>query len=113
MNNPINRIKAAILAPEAGVPEPKRGKLSSFQAQVLDLDVDETACRALKMNDSTIRFDVLLALLPAEREKLRNNVAPAVKRAKEKIEGADYKVEISDVMTGSALFLVAFVTRVA
>lgn len=112
MTDSINKIRAALLAPEAGVAEPKRAKQSSFQAQVLDLEVNETASRAIALDDIE-KLAYLLTALPAEREKLRNNVAPAVRRAKEKVDGADYKVEISDVLTGSNLFVVAFVTRVA
>lgn len=113
MTKPLNKIKAAMLAPEAGVAEPKRAKSSSFAAQVLDLEVCETASRAMTMDHEHRSVAFVLAALPAEREKLRNNVSPAVRRAKEKIDGADYKVEIADVLTGSTLFLVALVTRVA
>lgn len=112
MTKPLNKIKAAMLAPEAGVAEPKRAKSSSFAAQVLDLDIGETASRAV-VPIAAGCFTDLLKDLPAEREKLRNNVGPAVRRAKEKVEGSDYKVEIADVLTGSTLFLVALVTRVA
>lgn len=111
MTNIKSKLKAAVMAPESGVTEPPRARTSSFQAQVMDLDVGETATRAVSLNGGCT-MNGNLAVLPGERDKLRNNVAPAVRRAKEKI-GSDYRVEVVDVLTGSALFVTAFVTRVA
>lgn len=109
----IDKVAAAIRAPEAGVAEPKRSRLSSFAAQVLDLDVGQQASRVMQVPTSST-LEEIAGDLPDYRDNLRNGCAPAIKRAKEKLVGAEYTTEIGVVtMPAMTMYVVAVVTRVS
>lgn len=104
------KLSAAMMAPEDQV-EPRRARSSSFAASVADLMVGETASRAVQLRPD-IPLAEIASSIASLREELRNNVAPAVRRARESV-GGTYTVEVEEVWTGRGnLFLVGFVTRV-
>lgn len=108
----IDKVKAAIMAPERDVPEPRRAKQSSFAAQVMDLEVGQSASRVAAVT-MTASLAQLQQDIPAQRDNLRNGCAPAVKRAKERVQG-EYTTEVGVMtMPGMTMYVVAVVTRVA
>ena len=110
--NTKTAIAAAILSPEAGVAEPKRAKLSSFAAQILDLEPGQCASRVVQVPSDT-PLSELRSLMSTMRDNLRNNVAPARARAADKLK-AEFSTEVTDFMTPAAvLYVVAIVTRVS
>lgn len=89
-----------------------RRRDSSFATVVASLDVGHTAARAMRLHPSTPLGD--LELEGARwKEALRNNTAPAVKRAREQT-GGEYEVEVTEAMTTKRrIYIVALVTRTA
>lgn len=113
MNTKTAKIAAAIQEPETGVAEPKRGKESSFSAQVADLQVGDTASRAVQI-DGEHTLATFAESASLWRDQLRNTIAPAVKRAKARNADAEYTNEIGTmIMPGMSLYIVAVVTRVS
>jgi hypothetical protein len=106
------RLSAAIETPETGLDEPQRRKSSSFAAQVLDLEVGETAPRISRI-DPGATIAVIAESLPDLRNSMRNGVSSAVRRAMERT-GGEYSVEVTDFTTpAGAWFVLALVTRVS
>lgn len=105
-------LKAAVMTVDDDVGEPTRRRASSFSSAVADLAVGQTASRAIRLDPETSLAE--LAERGSEwREAMRNNIAPAVRRAREQT-GGEYEVEVSDALTPSRRFyIVAFVTRTA
>lgn len=105
-------ITAALATPDDDVQQPSRRKPGSFNAQVADLAVNETASQA-KMIDADLSIAEVQAGLPVMRQELRNNITKVVARAKE-ATGGEYTVEVTDFTTHARnWFLIALVTRTA
>lgn len=82
----------------------------SFSAAVAGLAVGEEVAK-LQRIDTSATFESIQSALPEMRDTLRNNIAPAVARAKE-ATGGQYSVEVTDFMTNARnWFLIAVVTR--
>ncbi len=85
---------------------------NSFNAQVADLQTGESVSK-IRAIDPTTPVQRLPEELPSVRQQVRNACAPAVTRAKEQT-GADYTVEVGDVvMPAGNFYVVAVVTRVS
>lgn len=104
-------VALALATPDLDVPEQSRRSESSFAVLVSNLDVGEIACRTIAL-DPDMLMSEYEAALPALRVNARNNAAPAVKRAKAEIPGADYRVEITEVILRAGAAMVTCVTRV-
>lgn len=95
-----------------GITTRHRRQPLSFAAAVANLEPGEEFAKLQRINASAT-FESIQATLPAMRDTLRNNIAPAVARAKAET-GGQYSVEVTDFMTTSRnWFLIAVVTRTA
>lgn len=110
--NKLAIIKAAMDEPENAVPEPSRRIAHSFAMLVENLEVGDIATRAMPINPDLTLAEYDEVVTPF-RVRVRNNIAPAVKRAKEAIPGADYRVEVADIRLSAGAALVVCVTRIA
>jgi hypothetical protein len=108
----IVAMKAALDAPEDDVVEDSRRIPHSFAMLVENLEVGEIASRTLDI-DPNLPWAEYDATVNPLRVRLRNNVAPAVKRAKENVPGAQYRVEVVDIRLTAGPVLVVCVTRTA
>ena len=82
----------------------------SFSAAVAALSPGEEVAKLHRI-DTSATFESIQSALPEMRDTLRNNIAPAVARAKEST-GGQYSVEVTDFMTNARnWFLIAVVTR--
>jgi hypothetical protein len=79
---------------------------------VENLEVGEVASRTLPIDPNLPWGDYDATVTPL-RVRMRNNIAPAVKRAKDAIPGADYRVEVADIRLAAGPALTVCVTRVA
>lgn len=85
-------------------------RAGSFQAQITELDVGESASKVRAL-DPTSTLNVLILGLPAMRQQLRNAIAPSVARAKS-ATGGTYAIEVGDmIMPAGNIYIVAVVTR--
>lgn len=110
--NPLQQVAMAMNTVEDDVSAPTRKRSSSFASVISDLDVGETASRAVRV-DQSLTLAEYTERYAALREALRNNVAPSVRQAKLRT-GGEYSVEVVDTLTPSrSLFIVALVTRIA
>ena len=110
--NKFSIIKAAIADPDSEMPEPSRRVVHSMAMQVENLELGEIASRSVPIPDNLTLAEYDAAVKPL-RVKLHNNVAPAVRRAKEAIPGAAYRTEVVDVRLVAGAALVICVTRIA
>lgn len=86
----------------------------SFAAHVAALQVGETATRAMTLTPSKGHLQRDLDDIASFRERLANNITPAVTRAKRNISGSDYTTEVTQVLTPKGrIYVVAFITRIA
>lgn len=104
-------VLAAIATPDYDVPEENTRYENALSTHVAALEVGEVASRT-RMLDGDMPLCEYEATLPELRRAARNNAAPAVKRAKNEIPGADYRIEIRDIMLQAGGGLVTCVTRV-
>lgn len=113
MTDKATQLTVAMSTIDSGIEPPSRRRSSSFAAAVADLDVGESASRAVQI-DGDQTLTQISGQLTAMKSDLRNNTAPAVRRARERIAGSDYTIEIGEMLTFTGkLFLVAIVTRVS
>lgn len=104
---------AALAIPDDDVAQPTRQVPGSFTAQVAALNVEECAAKCWPAPQSALVLR-LCDELPAMREQVRNACTSAVKAAKERIPGSNYRVEVGEmVSSGSRLYVLAVVTRIA
>lgn len=95
-----------------GITTRHRRQPLSFAAAVANLEPGEEFAK-LQRIDTSATFESIQSALPEMRDTLRNNIAPAVARAKE-ATGGQYSVEVTDFMTNARnWFLIAVVTRTA
>ena len=93
-----------------GITTRNRRQPLSFAAAVANLEPGEEFAK-LQRIDTSATFESIQSALPAMRDTLRNNIAPAVARAKAETHG-QYSVEVTDFMTNARnWFLIAVVTR--
>lgn len=86
----------------------------SFASVVAALKVGETATKSMSIPLTDEELPIKLASLPEMRERLANNITPAVTRAKRNIRCSDYTTEVTQVLTPKGrVYVVAFVTRIA
>lgn len=104
-------IVAALASPDLDVPEQSLRSDSSFGTLVSNLEIGEIATRSAPLDPDMMLCDYDRTLPPL-RVRARNNAAPAVKRAKDAVPGADYRVEVREVMLQAGGALVTCVTRV-
>lgn len=105
------KIAEALAVPEDDIDQPTRRRPHSFNAQVADLRVGETASKAQPLAGH-LSLDEIRASLPVLRTSLRNNVTKVVQRAREATCG-EYRLEVTDVTTHDRnWFLLALVTRI-
>lgn len=108
----IQAFAAALAAPEDDVPEQSRRIPHSFAMLVENLEIGDVATRATPI-DPNMPWAAYDATVTPMRVRMRNNIAPAVKRAKDAIPGADYRVEVADIRLAAGPALVVCVTRIA
>lgn len=106
-------LPALMKSPEDDVEVPQRRTPGSFLSQLTDLRLGECAARAQRIEGHCTLAD-FQAQSAAWREALRNTVSTAVRHARNRVPGADYAIEVTDVLTASRnLFITAIVTRIA
>lgn len=108
----LTALKEALVVPEDDVPEPSRRVPHSFAMLVENLEVGDVASRTIPLNPHLAlgEYDTVATSM---RVRLRNNVAPAVKRAKDAVPGAEYRVEVADIRLAAGAALTVCVTRIA
>lgn len=112
-NDALKKVATAIKVAEAGVSEPSRRRSSSFASQITDLtDIGHVAARVQPF-PSDWSMDDISANMSDMREKLRNNIAPSVRQAKNRVPGADYSVEVTSFAATTKMYVIALVTRTA
>lgn len=107
-----NSIAAALATPEPDVAKPQRRGSSSFLSAVTDLQVGETASRAIGMDD-TLSLAMLREKASEARLQMRNSHSATIARAVT-ATGGEYSQEVTDVMTsGRKWYVLGLITRTA
>lgn len=113
--NDINHsaiIAAGLATPEDDVNVPARRKSTSFNAQVAELSIGETASRANRIDESLTVAQVRAAIAEM-KTGLRNNLKKVAQRAAEST-GGEFSVEVTDVTTSASnWYLLGLITRIA
>jgi len=109
-----SKVKPIAINPEKNVPVPKSKRATvgySFSAEVSALEIGE-CCSRVKRIQADMTFDEFRELNSEMRNAFRNNLAHALKTAKQNL-GHEYTMEITNAMTTPGyVYLVAIVTRV-
>ena len=108
----LQQVTVAMNTVEDDVAEPSRKRSSSVASVLTDLDVGETASRAVRV-DPDLSLASYAERYAEMRETLRNNVAPSMRQAKART-GGTYSIEVVDTLTPNrSMFIVALITRTA
>lgn len=99
------------MAPEGDVTIPTRIRAYSFAASVTDLNVGDQPAAKVQLIDPATPIGDAINGVTALSDKLRNSVQSTVNQAKRRVPGAEYSIEISDVMMKSGMYLLALVHR--
>lgn len=109
----IGKAMVAAMSPETDVPPPSRARSASLASAIADLTVGGDPASKVAKCDPALTFERYTSQKSQLNERLRNTVQSSVNQAKRRVPGAEYSIEINDLITKSGMYLVALVSRTA
>lgn len=108
----INKALAAAMGTEPDVAPPaSKARSGSLTSAIADLQLGSDPVAKVYMVEPDVKAQDLRAVLSTEKERMRNNVTSCVVAARKRVPGADYSIEVGEILMGSGVYVVALISR--
>lgn len=102
---------SALSVPDTGIDPPSKRNPNSLTSLIASLRVGECASRVEALDSNMSVRDMALTVGEI-KSTLRNNVAPSVRNARQRVAGSEFTVEVAELVTpAGSLYVVAIITR--